>query len=169
MRKKKARPTANEPLYPADPNFPKTHFFYEYEGERSIDPAVLVEHGILLWHEQIHANPIDDISPIWAFAATQLEKREETPSHSYLEWLRQQVILNALVPESWNSLEPYPYKGLLISALYLQEARRLCREGESERVWHIVVLAYYYLGLNTVKSSSQALALYAMKATSPRF
>lgn len=168
MSKKKVAPKASRPhhLFPADPNFPRTHFLYEYEGERAVDPSLLVEHGILLWHEQIHANELDDVSPLWAFAEAELEKRGQATTHSDLEWLRQQVIVNALVPESWNKLEPYPYKGLLISALYLHEARRLCRNGDTDRVWHIITLAYYNLGLNTVKSASQAMAFYAAKARS---
>lgn len=166
MSNKKTDIDKSKPLYPADANFPKTHFFYEYEGERAVDPAVLVEHGILLWHEQIYANELHDVSPLWAFAEAELEKQGQAPTHSDLEWLRQQVIINALVPTFWNKLEPYPYKGLLISALYLQEARRLCNDGERDRVWHIIAIAYYNLGLNTVQPASQALALYASKGRS---
>jgi hypothetical protein len=165
MSKKKADPEASKPLhlYPADSNFPRTHFFYEYEGERAVDPAALVEHGILLWHEQIHANELDDISPLWAFAEAELEKRGQALTHSDLEWLRQQIIINALAPESWNKLDPYPYKGLLISALYLHEAQRLCHNGDTGRVWHVIALAYYNLGLNTVQSASHVFATYAAK------
>lgn len=163
MGKKKSDPKTSKPIYPADINFPRTHFFYEYEGERAVEPAVLVENGILLWHEQIHANEVDDISPLWAFAKAELEKQGQAPTHSDLEWLRQQIIINALAPDSWNKLEPYPYKGLLIAALYLQEARRLCQVGDTGRVWHIIALAYYNLGLNTTKSASHTFATYAAK------
>lgn len=163
MNKKNAGPEASKPLYPTDANFPKTHFFYEYEGERAMDPSVLVEHGILLWHEQIHANQLDDISQLWAYAKEELNKRGQAPTHSDLEWLRQKVIVNALTPDSWNRSEPYPYKGLLIAALYLQEARRLCQSGDIGRVWHIIALAYYNLGLNTTKSAPHVLATYAAK------
>lgn len=163
MSKKKADPEASKPLYPADINFPRTHFLYEFEGEMAVDPSVLVEHGILLWHEQIHANELDDVSPLWAFAEAELAKRGRALTHSDLEWLRQQVIVNALAPESWSKLEPYPYKGLLISALYLQEARRLCHNGDTGRVWHVIALAYYNLGLNTTQSASYAFASYAAK------
>jgi hypothetical protein len=161
MGKKKSDSETSKPLYAADINFPRTHFFYEYEGERAVDPAVLVENGILLWHEQIHANELDDISPLWAFAEAELEKQGQAPTHSDLEWLRQQIIVNALAPDSWNKHEPYPYKGLLIAALYLQEARRLCQVGDTSRVWHIIALAYYNLGLNTTKSASHTFATYA--------
>ncbi|NJC00229.1 hypothetical protein GGR63_000116 [Xanthomonas sp. 3272] len=163
MTNKKTDTDKSKPLYPADANFPKTHFFYEYEGERAVDPAVLVEHGILLWHEQIYANELHDVSPLWAFAEAELEKQGQAQTHSDLEWLRQQVTVNALVPDSWNRLEPYPYKGLLIAALYLQEARRLCKVGDTGRVWHITALAYYNLGLNTTKSASHVFATYAAK------
>lgn len=163
MGKKKSDSEARKPLYPADSNFPRTHFFYEYEGENAVDPAVLVENGILLWHEQIHANELDDVSPLWDFAKAELEKQGLSTMQSDLERLRQQVIVNALAPESWNKLEPYPYKGLLIAALYLQEARRLCQVGDTGRVWHIIALAYYNLGLNTTKSASHVFATYAAK------
>ena len=42
---------------------PKTHILYEYEGERSIDVDVMIENGIFLWHDLIHASELDDISP----------------------------------------------------------------------------------------------------------
>lgn len=166
MSKKKGASKSSRPRhhFPADLDFPWTHFFYEFEGERAVDPSALVEHGILLWHEQIYAHELDDVSPLWAFAEAELEKRGRAPIYSDLEWLRQQIIVNALVPESWNKREPYPYKGLLISALYLQEARRLCQNGDTGRVWHIIALAYYNLGLNSVISASQAMALNAAKA-----
>lgn len=163
MSKKKADPGASKYLYPADNNYPRTHFFYEYEGESAVDPAVLVDNGILLWHEQIQTNELDDVSPLWAYAAALLEERGQPPTHSYLEWLRQEVIVNARAPDSWNKLEPYPYKGLLISALYLQEARRLCHNGDTGRVWHVIALAYYNLGLNTLQSASHVFATYAAK------
>ena len=163
MSKKKTDLDASKYLYPADTNYPRTHFLYEYEGERAVDPAVLVENGILLWHEQIHANELDDVSPLWAYAEVLLENRDQTPTHSYLEWLRQEVIVNTLAPDSWNTLEPYPYKGLLISALYLQEARRLCHSNDMSRIWHVVALAYYNLGLSTTQSASHMFATYAAK------
>jgi hypothetical protein len=43
----------------------------------------------------------------------------------------------------------------LISAIYLQEAKRLCAEGQPDRAWHIIALAYYHLGLNTAPSTAQ--------------
>lgn len=158
-----AAPKARKQRYPTDADFPRTHFFYEYEGERTVDPSVLVENGILLWHEQIHANVLDDVSSLWAYAETLLESRDHPHAQSYLECLRQEVIVNARAPDSWNKLEPFPYKGLLISALYLQEARRLCDSGDTGRVWHIIALAYYNLGLNTTQSASSAFATYAAK------
>lgn len=163
MSKKKVDLEAGKSLYSPDANFPRTHFLYEYEGERAIDPAVLVENGILLWHEQIHANERDDVSSIWVYAEALLEERGQPLTHSYLEWLRQEVIVNARAPDSWNKLEPYPYKGLLISALYFQEARRLCHNGDTGRVWHLIALAYYNLGLNTVKSASHVFTTYGAK------
>lgn len=147
----------------ADANLPRTHFFYEYEGERAISPDILVENGVLLWHEQMLSNELHDVSPIWAFAEQLAHTEDTPPTHSRLEWLRFQIVIGALTPDSWNRSEPYPYKGLLISALYLQEARRLCIAGDSGRVWHVIALAYYNLGLNTTTSASHAFATYAAK------
>jgi len=50
-----------------------------------------------------------DISPLWAFAEAELGKQGQAPTHSDLEWLRQQIIVNALAPDSWSQLEPHPY------------------------------------------------------------
>lgn len=162
--KEQPSPKTTDQVTTRGSHFPKTHFFYEFEGERIVDPGVLVENGVLLWHEQIHANVLHDTSPLWRFAEELLEKRGEAVTHSDLEWLRFQIVTNALVPVSWNSAEPYPYKGRLISALYLQAARHLCQNGDLGRVWHVIALAYYNLGLSTVQSASSAFASYAAKA-----
>lgn len=52
---------------------------------------------------------------------------------------------------------------MLISAIYLQEAMVLCEEGNTDRVWHIVAMTYYHLGMSTTPSSSQIAAKRATK------
>lgn len=73
--------------------------------------------------------------------------------YSWVEWLRYQITMGQLVPESWDAHKPFPYKGLLISAIYFHEANRTCAAGDPSRAWHIVAMAYYHLGLNTTAST----------------
>jgi hypothetical protein len=134
---------------------PITHFFYEYQGDRAVEPISLVESGIALWHEHIYTNESHDNSSLWQLAESLIQDREDTPTHSWVEWLRYRITMGAFVPAPWEMGKPYPYKGLLISAIYLQEARRLCAEGQENRAWHIIAMAYYYLGLNATPSTSQ--------------
>lgn len=134
---------------------PITHFFYEYQGERAVEPLLLIENGITLWHEHIYANEAHDNNYLWELARSIVEDREDTPAYSWVEWVRYRITTGAFVPAQWGNLRPYPYKGLLISAIYLQEAKRLCAGGQSDRAWHIIALAYYYLGLNTASSMTQ--------------
>jgi hypothetical protein len=134
---------------------PKTHFFYESLGERSIEPLTLIESGVTLWHEQMHSNEEHDISHLWALASAMLEKPLVQYKQSYVEWLRHQIITGAIVPEKWSGAGPYPYKGMLISAIYFQEARRLCEVENDSRVWHIIAMAYYQLGINTPPTTTQ--------------
>ena len=125
---------------------PITHFFYEYQGEWAVDPSLLIENGITLWHEHIYTNEAHDNSHLWELAASIVEDREDTPMYSWAEWVRYRITTGAFVPEQWGNRTPYPYKGLLISAVYLQEARRICVEGQPDRAWHLIALAYYHLG-----------------------
>ena len=32
---------------------PITHFFYEYRGERAVEPVLLIENGITLWNRRL--------------------------------------------------------------------------------------------------------------------
>lgn len=134
---------------------PITHFFYEYQGERSVDPSMLVKTGIAMWHEHIYTNESHDNSPLWELAESLLEARQDTPMYSWVEWLRYRITTGDFVPEQWDNRKAYPYKGLLVSAIYFQEARRLCLQGNSDRTWHIITMAYYHLGLNTAASTTQ--------------
>jgi len=143
---------------------PKTHVFYEYQGERAIGPLPMVEDGICLWHEQMLSIPERDISHLWGYAEKLLASRCDTPMYSYIEWLRYEITMGAIVPEKWDRTRPYPYKWMLISAIYLQEASRLCEKGDTDRVWHVVTMAYYQLGMNTTPSLTQAVS----KAASTR-
>lgn len=148
------QPTKSDPL---------THCFYEYQGERSVEPELLIENGVSLWHEHVDSDDVHDNSYLWAFATSLLENREATPMYSWIEWVRYQITLGSLTPPQWDSRKPYPYKGLLISAIYLQEARSLCEKGQAARAWHLVALAYYHLGLGTgsgtVRNTSRAAML----------
>lgn len=137
---------------------PVTRFFYEYRGERAVDPSTMVENGITLWQEQIYANQARDNGHLWKFAESLLDARQETLIYSWVEWLKFSVMMGVIVPEKWDRYKPYPYKGLLISAIYFQEAQRLCIENRPERAWHILVTAYYHLGMNTTSSAPQNLS-----------
>ena len=133
---------------------PLTHFFYEREGDCAVSPRLLVENGVTLWHEAVFTNEVYDNSYLWEVARKIVENRAETPMHSWVEWARYRITLGSFVPRQWGRRRPYPYKGLLISAIYLQESRRLCEEGQLDRAWHIIALAYYHLGLNTSRSTA---------------
>lgn len=134
---------------------PVTRFFYEFQGERSVDPMIMIKSGIELWYEQVFTNQAQDNRFLWEFAESLLESRQDTPIYSWAEWLRYQIMMGVIVPEKWNKRKPYPYKGLLISAVYFQEGRRLCVEDSFDRAWHLIAMAYYHLGLNTTPSASQ--------------
>lgn len=134
---------------------PLTHFFFEYQGERSVDPETLIESGITLWFENVYNNEVHDNRPLWQLAESLLDRRYETPMYSWVEWLRYQITIGELVPESWNAHKPFPYKGLLISAIYFHEAQRICAAGDPGRAWHIIAMAHYHLGLNTMASTLQ--------------
>lgn len=144
-------------------SFPTTHVFYEYQGERAVDPHRLVMDGFTLWREQAENNAEHrrEVLRLWNEAETLLAKRHETPTHSYVEWLRYQITMGSMDPkkwQGWKKKKPYPYRGMLISAIYLQEAMALCEKGNTDRVWHIVAMAYYYLGMSTTPSSTQLTA-----------
>ncbi|WP_269791070.1 hypothetical protein [Stenotrophomonas sp. Iso1] len=94
MKKTKKNFTIEDARSMHDPDFPSTHFFYEYDREREVPAAELISHAILLWHEQMVANPLDDNSHLWEFAASLLEKDEPPGMCSRLEWLRYSVIIS---------------------------------------------------------------------------
>ena len=132
---------------------PATHFLYEFNGPRSVSPLVLINDGITLWHEAASTNEAYDISHLWGLAAQLLGNPGEPPMYSWIEWVRYQVITGNLVPKAWPKGERFPHKGLLISAVYLQEARRLCADSQFERAWHLISIAYYHLGQGTASST----------------
>lgn len=145
---------------------PHTHIFYEYQGERAVNPLKLVMDGETLWWEQAQNNLEHrrEVLQLWNDAKGLLAKRQETLTHSFVEWLRYSVTMGALDPKkSWKQKKPYAYRGMLISAIYLQEAKKLCTEGNTDRVWHIIAMAYYQLGMNTTPSSTQLTARAARK------
>jgi hypothetical protein len=63
---------------------PITHFFYEYRGERAVEPLLLIENGITLWHEHIYSNEAHDNSYLWGLAASIVEDRGDTPMYSWV-------------------------------------------------------------------------------------
>lgn len=132
---------------------PASHFFFEYQGSRAVHPLLLVDTGIELWHEHVANDFVQDNAPLWDLATSLLAQRIETPIYSWAEWLRWKILVGSYRPPTWKKKTPYPYKGLLISALYFQEAKQLCEDGETERAWHLITLAHYYLGLNTQVSA----------------
>lgn len=134
-------------------NEPITHFFYEHEGPRPVEPLLLIGNAITLWHENVYTNDTHDNAYVWEHARSLVLTPQPTPSHSWVEWLREKITMGLMVPPEWDSRKPFPYKGLFISAVYLHEARRLCEQGESDRAWHIVAMAYYHLGLSTPRST----------------
>lgn len=136
-------------------NDPLTHFFYERAGECTVPPCLLVENGIHLWHEAVASNDAHDNSYLWEEAQAIINGPRERPFHSWVEWVRRSITLGGTVPKRWGSHRPYPYKGLLISAVYFLEARRLCEQDVGDRVWHIIALAYYHLGLNSSRSTTR--------------
>ena len=153
-----ARPFANR-LAPGEPI---THFTYEFEGPRAVDPLLLIKDGILLWHESAGAINVHDNHYLWELAKEIIENPGETTAHSWVEWHRYAIIHGLFTPSRWRSKKPFPYKGLLISAIYFQEARRLCHNGQADRAWHLVALGYYHLGQNT-NSSTRANTARAAK------
>ena len=74
--------------------------------------------------------------------------------YSWVEWLRYRITTGAFIPAQWKKRKPFPYKAVLISAIYFNEAKRLCDEGNLERAWHIIALAYYHLGLGSTSSTA---------------
>lgn len=145
---------------------PATHIFYEYQGARAVAPLRLVMDGMTLWREQAESNREHkrEVLRLWNDAEALLAKRQETLTHSYVEWLRYQSTMGALDPKkSLKQKKPYAYRGMLVSAIYLQEAMRLCDEGDTGRVWHLIATAYYHLGMNTTPSTTELAARAAKK------
>ena len=145
---------------------PRTHIFYEYQGERAVDPLRLVMDGEVLWWEQAQNNLQHrrEVHQLWNDAEALMAQRQETLTHSYVEWLRHQVIMGALDPKkSFKQKKPYASRVMLLSAIYFQEAKRLCEEGDTGRVWHLIAMAYYHLGMNTTPSTTELSSRAAKK------
>lgn len=147
---------------------PITHFFYESGGECAVPARLMVENGINLWHEAVFTNEVYDNSYLWEEARAMVENPDDTLMSSWVECVRRRITLGLIVPKRWGKRRPYPYKGILISAVYFQEARRLCEEKKYDRAWHIITLAYYHLGLNTTRSSTHNTSRAAKQMHSDR-
>ncbi len=138
---------------------PITHFFYEHGGERETEVLTLMRDAKELWDEQIYTDETQDLQYIWSFAKELIEKRKDSTSFSFIEDLRYRIILGDLAPSQWKKQGRYPHKGLLISACYLLEAELLYRKGDQQRIWQVLAMTYYYLGVGTGHASPSNLRL----------
>ena len=137
---------------------PTTCYFYEHDGERSVEPLELVESGIHLWEELVFQNEAHDNRYLWDFAESLLQDRRNTLPYSSVEWLKYQIMIGHIVPAEWRQDSAFPYKGLLISAIYFQEARQLCLKGKPDRAWHLIAVGHYHLGTSTPPTPLQLAA-----------
>lgn len=134
---------------------PMSYFIYEQLGERAVDPETLIETAKALWG-QCAADY--DVSELWRVACELLDSQESSPAFSWSEHLRVSIIMGSTVPRGWKDSSSFPFKGLLISAIYLQEAERALKSTVMDRAWHLIAIAYYHLGLNTTESELMAQA-----------
>lgn len=134
---------------------PTSYFTYEQLGERAVDPETLIETAKALWFQCAEGY---DVSELWRVAYELLESQESSPAFSWAEHLRVSIIMGGTVPRGWKDSSSFPFKGLLISAIYLQEAERALKSTVPDRAWHLIAIAYYHLGLNTIESELMAKA-----------
>jgi hypothetical protein len=116
---------------------PITSFFFEHQGERLVPAGTLVNAGIELWLEQAYVNQLHDNRGLWRYAADLLRDRQPSSSPSHVESLRNRITLGGLVPPNWPPSKAFPYKGMLLSAIYFQEAEKALSEVKAERAWHL--------------------------------
>lgn len=150
------------------PGEPTTHFFYEFLGERGVDPAVMIGNGITLWHERVYCDLTVDNSYLWDLAESIVNQRHPTEVYSWAESMRYSITIGTFVPSKWKSNKPFAYKGLLISAIYFLEAERECHKENAARAWHLIAMAYYHLGLNSTLTSRENAAIAAQRMHAAR-
>jgi hypothetical protein len=134
---------------------PKSYFIYEQLGERSVDPETLIECAIELW---LQCASDYSVTELWEVAHEMLDSQERSPDVSWAEHLRLSIITGSTVPRGWKDASSFPFKGLLISAIYLREAKFALTSKIPGRAWHLIATAYYHLGLNTTESEPMAQA-----------
>lgn len=127
---------------------PSTHFFYELDGISNVDPIHLYWDGLVLWHELAAEIEIHDTRHLWEFAK-KLRSQADTESFSHTEHLRAGIIRGAIVPPGSDAKKVYPYRGMLISAIYFQECERELDRQPAGRIWHLLIVAYYSMGWDT--------------------
>lgn len=116
----------------------------------------LIQNGIKLWEEEARSRPL-----------FKLRSLDELPSEFSMtdpEAFRILVLEGGLVPISWKRMAPYPYRGLLISAVYFLAAMRAHESKDGASAWGLIVQAYYYLGTNSSPPTAQETASAAATA-----
>lgn len=134
---------------------PVTYFFYEQLGKRAVDPETLIDNGIDLW---VQTATRYGVSELWGFAQKLLDEVSLEDEISHVESFRRAIIIGDIVPPGWTDAPAFPFKGLLVSALYFKEAHRALATPPRERASHLIITAYYYLGVNSTESELMAQA-----------
>lgn len=134
---------------------PPTYFIYEQLGERVVEPQTLIDSAVDLW---VQCASDYGVTELWEIAQELLDAQETSPEFSWAEHLRLSIITGSTVPRGWKDSSSFPFKGLLISAIYLKDAYRTLSSAIPERAWHLIAIAYYHLGLNTIESELMAQA-----------
>jgi len=134
---------------------PQSYFIYEQLGERVVGPDTLIDNAMDLWFQCAFDY---DVAELWDVAQELLDSNRSSPEVSWPEHLRVSIIMGSTVPRAWKDASSFPFKGLLISAIYVKEAYRALRSPMPDRAWHLIALAYYHLGLNTTESELMAQA-----------
>lgn len=132
---------------PSYTDTPSTYFFYELEGPNSVEPLHLYRDGLVLWHEQAAEIETHDTRHLWEYARK--IRNDSLWKDCSVDQLRAAIICGSLAPPGSNRREVYPYRGMLISAIYFQECDRELDNRTSNRIWHLLIVAYYSMGLDT--------------------
>jgi hypothetical protein len=134
---------------------PPTYFIYEQLGTRAVEPQTLIDSAVDLW---VQCASDYGVTELWEIAQELLDAQESSSEFSWAEHLRLSIITGSTVPRGWKDSSSFPFKGLLISAIYLKDAYRTLSSAIPERAWHLIAIAYYHLGLNTTESELMAQA-----------
>ena len=132
---------------------PPSYFFFEQLGERSVSQSTLIGCGMDLWSQAASHYAVEEL---WDYAQELLESAEEPLGFSMAEQLRLSVICGEIVPPDWKDAASFPFKGLLISAIFFKEAHRALSGPMPDRAWHLIATAFYHLGVNSTESPQMA-------------